>query len=108
MTSGGVQGQRIREAEAAGKIPDDGVWDPEEFRPLLREKFLRIREKGVDPFGHAFAPVPYHGRPIVPPETTREVAGVIDDSFWSPFLTRFAESAPVSPVAAPELQESEP
>ena len=98
----------IREAEAAGKMPDDGVWDPEEFRPLLREKFQRIREKGVDPFGHAFAPVPHRGRPIVPPDTTRAVAGVIDDSFWSPFLTRYPESAPVSPVQAPALPQSDP
>lgn len=98
----------IREAEAAGKIPDDGLWDPHQFRPLVRDKFRRIRDQGVDAFGHAFAPVPLHGRPIVPPETSREVAGVIDDSFWSPFLTRYPEFAPVSPVAAPETPESEP
>ena len=91
----------IREDEAAGKIPDDGVWDPAEFRPLVRGKFQRIREKGVDPFGHSFAPVPYRGRPIVPPDTLLAVAGIIDDSFWRPFLTRYPESNPVSPVSAP-------
>lgn len=98
----------IRGAEKAGKSPDDGVWDPEEFRPLVREKFRRIREQGVDAFGHAFAAVPFQGRPIVPPETTRAVAGVIDDSFWSPFLTRFPDSAPVRPVSASETPDFEP
>ena len=98
----------IREAEATGKIPEDGLWHPEDFRPLLKEKFRRIREQGVDSFGNAFVPVPYHGRPIVPPETTREVAGVIDDSFWSPFLTRYPESSPITPVSAPDTKESAP
>lgn len=98
----------IREAEAAGKAPDDGVWDAEEFRPLVREKYQRIREEGVDPFGHVFAPVPFQGRPIVPPDTTRELAGIIDDSFWSLFRTSLPVSAPVAPVAAPELPVSTP
>jgi hypothetical protein len=98
----------IREAESAGKSPDDGVWDPEEFRPLVREKYQRIREQGVDPFGHTFAPVPYHGRPIVPPETSRQLAGIIDDSFWSPFLTRLPPSVPVPPVAEPTPPQTEP
>lgn len=92
----------IREAEAGGGRPEDGVWDPAEFRPLVREKFQRIREQGVDPFGHPFAPVPYQGRPMVPPATTLELAGVVHESFWSPFRTRLPESPPIAPVRAPE------
>lgn len=98
----------IRQAEAAGQAPADGVWDPEEFRPLVREKFQRIRDEGLDPFGHAFAPVPFQGRPMVPPATTLALAGVVDDSFWSPFLTRLPDSPPVSPVSAPEMPSPSP
>lgn len=98
----------IREAEASGKRPDDGIWDAHEFRSLLPDKYKRIREQGVDPFGNPFAPVPYQGRPIVPSATSREVAGVVDDSFWSPFLTRLPESPPVTTVAAPENPDPAP
>ena len=97
----------IREAEAEGKVPDDGVWDPDEFRPLVREKFRRIRHEGVDPFGHTYAPVPYRGRPIVPPETSLSIGGVVDESFWSPFRTRFPATSPVFPVLPPETPDSE-
>lgn len=94
----------IREAESAGQHPADGLWDPEEFRPLVREKFQRIREQGVDPFGHPFSPVPYQGRPMVPPATILELAGVVDDSFWRPFQTRSMATPPVAPVQAPATE----
>jgi hypothetical protein len=83
----------IREAEAAGKRPDDGQWAPGEYLPLLRDKHARLRESGLDPFGNPYGPVPAGGRPEVPAATQSLLAGTLDVSFWSPFRVQAAVPA---------------
>jgi type II secretory pathway pseudopilin PulG len=93
----------IRAAENSGQKPSDGVWDPPEFLPLLREKFTRLRESGSDPFGNPYPPVPVGARPTVAPETLQSLQGQLDPSFWRPF----GQPQP-SPAVNPSPAESGP
>jgi hypothetical protein len=75
----------LREAEAMGKKPAGASWQPEEYLPLLRVKYARLRESGQDPFGNSYGPIPAGQRPRVPAATQTQVAETVDVSFWSPY-----------------------
>ena len=75
----------IRFEENEGRQPEDGLWDPPEYRALVKEKFVRLRETGLDPFGGAYPPVPAGQRPEVAEDTAATLRGTIDPAFWSPF-----------------------
>lgn len=90
----------VRTEENAGRKPDDGVWDPAEYRAMVKEKFTRLRETGLDPFGGAYPPVPAGQRPEVAAATAEKLQGTIDEAYWSPFHPA-GTKPPAPPPAAP-------
>lgn len=98
----------IRVAETSGQKPADGVWDPPEFLPLLREKFTRLRESGLDPFGNPYPPVPAGARPTVAPQTLQSLQGQLDPSFWRPFDQPHSVAAAAPPPANPTPSPAAP
>lgn len=85
-----------REAQETGEAPASGVWRPGDYLPRVRRKFTRLREEGTDPFGNAWVAFPVDGRPVVPQATARELDGVIDPAFWSPFQVEPPSPSPSS------------
>lgn len=98
----------IREAEAAGRQPGDGIWDPAEYLPLLKPKFSELKETGKDRFGNSYGPVRTGGRPEVPAATATRLRGIIDPVFWSPFREASPAPAADSPAAQPAAPTATP
>jgi hypothetical protein len=91
----------IRQRREAGQVPPGGVWQPEDFRPLVREKFRRLRDTGLDPFGNPYAAVSAGQRPAVPAATAARLHGRLGDWFWSPFTAPDPDAPPPPPDADP-------
>lgn len=74
---------------------------PEEYRPLVRESFRRIREEGTDPLGNPYPPIPRGGRIAVPLATAEALDGLIHPTVWRPFVIEGQPARPASGLPNP-------
>ena len=75
----------LRQAEAAGEHPPNGIWQSAEYLKRVDPTFTRLHETGEDPFGTAYGDIPVGARPVVPRVSLEQIVVPLDASFWSPF-----------------------